>query len=698
MHRCRGLSRVSLAWLVSSVLFATGPTAATAESSAYHPPHTDPSPATLAARNAALLRGAKTAVVTTEDLAAKDGSHGDAAVTSDRYDMRRYALDLTIDPSATTITGTVALVFASRVASLNELVLDLTDALTVSAITHTTGELAFTHAGDSLVVVLPQPLASGAVDSVTVAYGGIPPVPATNRGLMFKVHHPDTPDAAPVVANMSEPAYAKYWWPCKDRPDDKALTSVRLTVPESLVAVSNGLLIDEHAAMPGWRTYVWREDYPIAAYLVSVAVSDYTLLSEDCTTSLGSQIPLRNWIFPPDVPAAQVDLQSLCDMLDFCEQIVGPYPFLGEKYGHAEFLWPRGAMEHQTVTSLDEHFLDGEQGGRFVIVHELSHQWFGDSLTPHEWADIWLNEGFATYSEALWAGSDYEGGEAAYFDYMQDELANPFHWNAFGPVYDPSPVLQPVVYTKGAWILHMLRGRLGDTDFFALLHAWTNDDGRPYNTVTTADFVALASEFAGEDLTAFFEPWLTTEAVPRVWMQHTVSDGPRGAGTRLQIHLQQVQTQLFDNVYPVQVTTSAGDTTVTVPLATVSTQQVFDLAGAVDSVTLDPQRWVYWVSASAPAPDPKQVGVKLVYPNPCRSYVVVRYYLDVAEPVHLRIVDARGQSVYERDLGVVTPDGEFNEVAWDLNGRGGGTVGGGVYWVVLDVAGSRTVGKFAVVH
>jgi len=358
MHRCRGLSRVSLAWLVSSVLFATGPTAATAESSAYHPPHTDPSPATLAARNAALLRGAKTAVVTTEDLAAKDGSHGDAAVTSDRYDMRRYALDLTIDPSATTITGTVALVFASRVASLNELVLDLTDALTVSAITHTTGELAFTHAGDSLVVVLPQPLASGAVDSVTVAYGGIPPVPATNRGLMFKVHHPDTPDAAPVVANMSEPAYAKYWWPCKDRPDDKALTSVRLTVPESLVAVSNGLLIDEHAAMPGWRTYVWREDYPIAAYLVSVAVSDYTLLSEDCTTSLGSQIPLRNWIFPPDVPAAQVDLQSLCDMLDFCEQIVGPYPFLGEKYGHAEFLWPRGAMEHQTVTSLDEHFLD----------------------------------------------------------------------------------------------------------------------------------------------------------------------------------------------------------------------------------------------------------------------------------------------------------------------------------------------------
>jgi aminopeptidase N len=495
---------------------------------------------------------------------------------------------------------------------------------------------------------------------------------------------------------MSQPAYAKYWWPCKDRPDDKAQVSAWLTVPEPLLAVSNGRLLAETDAGSGWRSYLWREDYPLATYLVSVAVSDYTLLSEDCATSLGNQIPLHNWIFPPDVAAAAADLEPLCAMIDFYEGVAGPYPFQGEKYGHAEFLWPYGAMEHQTVTSLDQNYLDGEQGGRYVILHELSHQWFGDALTPRTWADIWLNEGFATYSEALWAGSSYEEGEAGYFAYMQDRLTNAFHWNGFGPVYDPAPVLQPVVYTKGAWILHMLRGRLGDADFFALLRDWAGDDERRYGTVTTAEFVALASSYAGEDLEPFFDPWLTTEAIPRVWLDHTVSDGPRGPDSRLELQLQQVQSVLFDNVYPVWVATSAGDTTVSVPLAAPRTQQVFDLAGSVGSVVLDPQRWVYWVEAGAPLPE--QTGIERVYPNPCRSYVVVRYGLDTPQSVRLRIVDARGRSVYDRDLGVVAPAGEANEFGWDLQGRGGGTVGGGVYWAVLDVGDRRTVAKFTVVH
>jgi hypothetical protein len=151
----------------------------------YRPPHAAPTVDSLAARNAALLRAAKAGGAAAEP-GAKDGAHGDAAATSDRYDVRRYALDLAIDPAAETVAGSVALVFASVVDSLREVVLDLTDALTVSAIEHADGSLAYSHAGDSLVVALPEPLPAGTVDSLTVFYGGRPPEPATDRGLMFK--------------------------------------------------------------------------------------------------------------------------------------------------------------------------------------------------------------------------------------------------------------------------------------------------------------------------------------------------------------------------------------------------------------------------------------------------------------------------------------------------------------------------------
>ena len=349
--------------------------------------------------------------------AEKDGHEGDAAATSVFYDVLRYRLDLKIDPDAESIDGTMKMVFASDHAGLEQVVLDLSTALDVSMVDHLSGTLAFTHAGDSLSVTLPAVLDPTAVDSFTVHYGGTPRQDVNNRGLMFGDYVAVDPfDAGPVIASMSQAAFANFWWPCKDRPGDKARSIVSLTVPDDLVAVSNGELIDESPAEPGWKTYTWQENYPIASYLISVAISDYVLVQEDCSTTLGTAVPLRNWVFPPDEVAATADFAPLCEMMDHSEGLFGEYPFVGEKYGHAEFLWSGGgaaAMEHQTVTSIAQAAIAGDRRHDGLVIHELAHMWFGDSVTPDSWADIWLNEGFARYAEVLWTEAEY--GQLSYF-------------------------------------------------------------------------------------------------------------------------------------------------------------------------------------------------------------------------------------------------------------------------------------------
>lgn len=274
----------------------------------------------------------------------KDGELGDAAVTSDRYDVLRHHLDLRIDPATESISGAVQMVFASRFAGLTDVVFDLIANLDVAGIDHASGALPFTHDADSVTVTLPTGLAVGEIDSFVIRYGGVPTSPVVNRGLMFKTHFPLPPipqeNLVPIVANVSQPAYAQSWWPCKDRPDDKFTMTMNLTVPDTLVGVSNGNLTGEAPADPGWKTYSWREDYPIATYLLSVAISDYVLLDETCVTTAGTVVPLDNYVFPRDVANALIDFAPVCDMMDFSESLWGTYPFAGEKYAHAVILWP----------------------------------------------------------------------------------------------------------------------------------------------------------------------------------------------------------------------------------------------------------------------------------------------------------------------------------------------------------------------
>ena len=628
----------------------------------------------------------------------KSGELGDAAAGSDRYDVLRYDLDLKIDPGTSNIEGSVKMVFAGLEQDLTDFVFDLRYTLTVDAVTHLTGPLVFTHDADSVSVVLPEPLAIGARDSIVVSYSGLPRSPVVNRGLMFKTHTrlPDGPldDTSPIVANMSQPAYSQSWWPCKDKPGDKFMVTMKLTVPDTLIGVSNGTLVSETPADPGWKTYAWREDYPIATYLVSVAISDYVLLEEDCITAgSGSFVPLKNWVFLADVEDAIIEFAPLCDMIDFCESRYGTYPFLGEKYGHAEFIWP-GAMEHQTVTSIGHAVLDGLGSHDWLVVHELAHQWFGDSLTPDIWADIWLNEGFATYSEALWF--EHSVDRDAYFTYLANHR-NEEEWTSQGPVYDPVPVFPGrVIYDKGAWILHALRGRMGDPIFFDFVEDWATGGGRRDGTVTTQEFIDLANSWSGENLDDFFWPYLEETILPQIVFDYEIDEGNAGADTKLSVTLRQNQGPLFDNVFPLVVTTTLGITTRRIPLNTRSTTVVLEYPAAVTEVELDPEHWVLWNEYMTGT---GSQGLTRIYPNPSPgSYIVFGYRLVQPARVEVRVMDAMGRQVFHDDLGTVYPEVEDNEYGWDVRTVGGARVPSGVYWATLEIGGQRFVSKFSVVR
>ena len=624
----------------------------------------------------------------------KDGALGDAAALSSRYDVLSYDLDLRVDPGTTQLDGAVLMRFESLHEGLDEIVLDFTATdLIVSRVEHAGAELAFAQMqGDSLVITLPVGLAQGQQDSLRIEYAGQPVEPTWSRGLVFR-NFSSEGWSGPCVASQSQVAYAKYWWPCKDRPYDKALTSMRVTVPDTLVAVSNGSLVEDTIVEPGWRRMHWVEAYPMPTYLVSVAISPYAFFSEDCVTSGGTQVPLMNWVFPPDLEEAQAEFADLCEMMEVCEGHFGPYPFQGEKYGHAEYMWS-GAMEHTTVTSIGYGSVVGDGSRDWLVVHELGHQWFGDSLTPHFWADVWLNEGFATYTEALWR--EHEGGREAYLEYLR-EWRNESSWEVQGPVYDPVPVFPGrVIYDKGSWILHMLRQRMGDAAFFGFIHEWANGGDRPGGTVTTQEFLAAVESWAGEDLDGFLWPYLEETTSPRISFSYSLAEGDAGPNTALTVLLRQTQERLFDNRFPVAVDIGGERSFYAVDLADRVTQQVIQLAAAPDTVLLDPETSVLWQVAGSSTPS--STGLFAAFPNPAREgYVTLRYRLAEPTEVIFRVFDARGREIINQDISEYPVQPDFNEFGWDLRNEEGIRVPAGIYWLTLEIQGSRSVRKVTII-
>jgi aminopeptidase N len=472
------------------------------------------------------------------------------------YDVRGYQLNVRVDPEARSIQGRV-LVSADVLTASDDLVLDLDAHLKVEKVflrrnvpvqdtpekldapvdfRHENGEIRI-HAPDFLHEV-------GSKLIVTVLYGGVPreaPRPPWDGGFVWS----KTEKGAPWIATCNQMQGADLWWPCKDQPDDEAEeVEIRVTVPAPLVVASNGRLegveSDQDAvtwkAMRGWNTYRWHVSTPINTYGIALNIAPYETISRDYTSVAGDTFPVTYWVLPENLEKGKVLFEDILRQMRAFEELFGPYPFRGDKYGVAET--PHLGMEHQSIIAYGNGYrMDrwGEDRGYDELhLHEFAHEWWANLVTCANWNDFWIHEGFASYAQALYA--ERVGGEKAYFTEMgeQRRFANraaiaPRARKSTAEMYFGDREGSPGgdIYAKGAWVLHTLRWLLTDERFFPALRRMAypdpalekTTDGSACRFATTDELLAIAEKSSGLELDWFFEVYLRQPALPELEWQ-----------------------------------------------------------------------------------------------------------------------------------------------------------------------------------
>ncbi len=439
-----------------------------------------------------------------DDLRAKElaryhalaSTHRTLSASPNDYDVTYYRLSVSVLKSAKAFSGNVFIEFTSAVPSLNPLVLHLSKQATIDSIVvqgTKIGAGKVSRTGDSLSIMLDQPPAMNQNAALTVYYSS----PYTGSALTAN---------ATRIASMSEPYDARKWWPCKDDPGDKADSiDVFITTNNNFIAVSNGSFISDTKMTDTTHTVHWACRYPIATYLVMISVAKYTY-DENVFSFDGRSMPVGNWCYSA-TKAQMLSYDSvMLDGLKIFSNLFGAYPFMKEKYGMAE-VNAGGSMEHQTCSSMS-----GYDPG--VIAHELSHQWFGDKVTCATFEHIWLNEGWATYCEALY--KEAKDGLPALKTAM-DQTVYYGSGTVFVKDYQNMTTIFDVnlTYDKAAWVLHMLRHVVGDSAFFRAARAYLGDaTASNYRTATTDDFRVFFEKESGKDLRSFFQSWVYCEYFP----------------------------------------------------------------------------------------------------------------------------------------------------------------------------------------
>ncbi|TVQ71388.1 MAG: M1 family peptidase [Balneolaceae bacterium] len=453
-----------------------------------------------------------------------------------------YDLDLNVNPADSTISGVVN-TQAHVTGKTGRFAAHLDTVFTVSeVIYHKTDEadipLGFYHENGLVVAKLPGVLDAGSHLSLSIHYSGRPrkaPNPPWEGGFTWE----RTRDGKPWIGVSCQVNGADIWWPVKDHPSDRPdSVSLRITVPEEVMAVSNGVLRSAVQHQPGTRTFHWVTNAPISNYAVSMNIGPYAEITRPFQSVSGEVFPIIFWALPENRERAEELMGQVVDHMRFFENLLGPYPFRHEKYGVAEA--PFFGMEHQTIIAYgagyeDDTVFDTGSGFDDLHHHELSHEWWGNFVTAYDWKDFWIHEGFGTYMQPLYA--EHLHGKEQYRYFMKRIYERIENNMAIAP--EESRTTREMfegrdIYMKGAWVLHSLRKLIGDDDFFRSLRKMTYPDGLPVDTgdpetgkrpsvpsryTDTDEFIAIAQEIAGRDLGWFFDAYLRYSTLPELQEQ-----------------------------------------------------------------------------------------------------------------------------------------------------------------------------------
>jgi len=401
------------------------------------------------------------------------------------YNVTNYSLRLSYEPASNQLAGT-AVISARATQGLSRFDLDLRG-FTIRRLLVNGSAAAFARDGQELIVTPPAGIRAGASFTVTIDYAGTPSV----------VRDPDesiegwvpTDDGAFVVG---EPQGSPAWYPVNDTPRDKATFDFSVTVPEGLTVMANGVLVSRGTA-GGKTTWVWRESDPMAPYLATATLGRFDLTE----SRLADGTPVYVAV-DPQLAKGQV-LSKLPEMIEFYSSIYGAYPFdaAGAIVDSAKIVGY--SLETQTKPVFDR------PPDEATLAHEQSHMWYGDSVTLSRWPDMWLHEGFATWSEWIW--SEHQGNKSAhqwFAGYYNTPAQQTWFWTPPpGDPGSPADLFDGTIYVRGAMTLQALRETVGDDDFFTTLRRWTTEHAG--GTVATPQFVALAEQVSGMELDHFFD-------------------------------------------------------------------------------------------------------------------------------------------------------------------------------------------------
>lgn len=558
-----------------------------------------------------------------------------AYVNQDNYDLQRVKLQLSVDPDVATLNGQVTLTFKAT-QDLSRIYLDFATGMTASAISSVDRTVSMTQQPHDLLQVDFEPqVTAGENISISITYSGDPV--GTGLGSYARQQHNGTG----IIWTLSEPYGAKSWWPTKQDLNDKIdLTEVLLTVPENLTAVSNGLL-QNTTSSNNTKTFHWKHEYPIPAYLIAFAVTNYAHFTQ-IFNGRRTTFPIDNYVYPENLASAQQSTAVTLPIMSYFESAYGPYPFDMEKYGHAQFGWG-GGMEHTTISFM----------GSFpqnLIAHELAHQWFGNLVTCGSWQDIWLNESFATYA----TGKTIEAldGAAAFENWRKNTVASITSQDG-GSVYVPAADTLSVSrvfngrlsYQKGAMVLHMLEQRLGAAVFTQFIENYLNDAGLKFAYAKTQDLIRIAEQTSGENLQEFFADWIYGEGFP----SYQIEFQPQNDG-KVKIWVNQTishtSVDFFEGKLPLRLLGEGAIEDVDIDVTANGQEFLVEVPFRVSDILIDPKTEIISKqnTATLSTDSVNEAGVIKIYPNPATS----GFYIESAQPLlSVSLFDLQGRLIRE---------------------------------------------------